>query len=143
MQPIQSRIWDGQKMLYLAGLPMTPEPYLSIWLQEAIALVSQVSVVDELPQPTSFSWRLMRTIGQSDRQGILLYESDLVEWDGRIFEIGWSNHRCGYALFQPLGTGEFPAFSLSALHARQLRVLGNRYEHPQLLEQRFLSQAAA
>lgn len=143
MQPIQSRIWDGQKMHYLSGLPMTPEPYLTIWLQEAIALISQLPSADEALQQTSFSWRQMRTIGQADRQGILLYECDLVEWDGRIFEIGWSTHRCGYALFQPLGTGEFPAFSLSALHARQLRVLGNRYENPHLLEQRFLSQMAA
>ena len=142
MQPIQSRIWDGRKMHYLAGLPMTPEPYLSIWLQEAIALVSQVPLSEEETQQTSFSWRLMRTIGQSDRQGILLYESDLVEWDGRVFEVGWSSHRCGYALFQPLGTREIPAFSLSALHARQLRALGNRYEHPNLLEQRYLPQAA-
>ncbi|MFD1139567.1 YopX family protein [Larkinella insperata] len=143
MQPIQSRIWDGQKMHYLAGLPMTPEPYLTIWLQEALALVSQVPPADELPLTTTFSWRLMRTIGQSDRQGILLYESDLVEWDGRIFEIAWSSHRCGYALFQPLGTSEFPAFSLSALHARQVRILGNRYENPHLLEQRYISQLAA
>ncbi|GAB3277903.1 hypothetical protein GCM10027347_51980 [Larkinella harenae] len=143
MQPIQSRIWDGQKMLYLTGLPMTPEPYLTIWLQEAIALVSQVPPTELEMNQTTFSWRLMRTIGQSDRQGILLYECDLVEWDGRIFEIGWSNHRCGYALFQPLGTREFPAFSLSALHARQLRVLGNRYESPGLLQQRYLSQIAA
>ncbi|GAB3338052.1 hypothetical protein GCM10027299_49790 [Larkinella ripae] len=143
MQPIQSRIWDGQKMLYLTGLPMTPEPYLSIWLQEAIATVNQEPPTEEVADQTTVSWRLMRTIGQSDRQGILLYECDLVEWDGRIFEIGWSGQRCGYALFQPLGSGEFPAFSLSALHARQLRVLGNRYETPQLLEQRFLVQAAA
>lgn len=143
MQPIQSRIWDGQKMFYLTGLPMTPEPYLTIWLQEAIGLISQVPSSEPENNPTAFCWRLMRTIGQSDRQGILLYECDLVEWDGRIFEIGWSSHRCGYALFQPLGTGEFPAFSLSALHARQLRVLGNRYENPTLLEQRYLSRAVA
>ncbi|WP_128545174.1 YopX family protein [Larkinella soli] len=142
MQPIQSRIWDGQQMLYLAGLPLTREPFLTIWLQEAIALINQVPPVEEENFQTAFSWRLMRTIGQTDREGTLLYENDLVEWDGRIYEIGWSSHRCGYALFQPLSLHHVPTFSLSALHARQLRVLGNRYEHPQLLRQRYYSHAA-
>ncbi|MGA0558748.1 YopX family protein [Larkinella sp. VNQ87] len=142
MQPLQSRIWDGQKMHYLTGLPLTTEPFLTIWLQDALALASQFPETDELTQTNSASWRLMRTIGQPDQLGTLLYENDLVEWDGRIFEIAWSSQRCGYALFQPFGTGGFPAFSLSAPHARQLRVLGNRFETPQLMERRFLRQAA-
>src|SRR5690606_21250584 len=73
--------------------------------------------------------RLMQYTGLRDKNGVEIYEGDVVEWQGGRFEVHW--HRGSWYVSEPKGG---PLAWLSDCTPPQCTIIGNIYEHPELIE---------
>jgi len=117
------------------------EHHLGVWLEDALVLINLANPAERRLYEPTHSWRLMMPLGAGDCQDTPLYEADIVEWSARYWEIVYSPYRLGFVLV-PLGVSRPAELPLNAALTRRLRCVGNRFEHPHLLETRPLRLAA-
>jgi len=78
---------------------------------------------------------LMQFIGRNDKNGIEIYEGDFISaYNGRIKGPVIFDKR-GLAFGIPNGPNEIYQFSMNFLESKDIEVIGNIYENPELLKE--------
>lgn len=78
---------------------------------------------------------LMQFIGRHDKNGIEIYEGDIISaYNGRIKGPVIFDKR-GLAFGVPNGPNEIYQFSMNFLESKDIKVIGNIYENPEILKE--------
>lgn len=84
-----------------------------------------------MPQPLHPIGQLIREqyTGLTDKNGVEIYERDLITKGGRPLEVKWHDDGCRFVAGKPHQFG-----GLSKVKCLKCEVVGNIYENPELLE---------
>jgi len=124
---LKIRAWDEEKKRYYRDLHKYQTGYIAVVINEEneLCLITGDGVY---LQPLLFT-------GIKDRNGQEVYEGDIVEYQGRIFQIIF-----GATEFNTRAQieTEFVMRDISTTWrlSKDVEVIGNRFEHPELLEQK-------
>ena len=83
---------------------------------------------DELIEKCLMDYTIEQCTGLPDKNGVLIYEGDVVIDDGEIFTVEWANG--AWMLVEPLGCDELFYF----IESKGLEIISNIHEHKHLLE---------
>ncbi len=130
MREIKFRAWDGKQMRLNVGiLPSLRHPVESVTFDfDSLKAMTNILPIDFDQYP------LMQYTGLKDKNGVEIYESDLIrfkfyenesELDTRYSQaiVLWSNISCGFA-----------PMSESPIAFESIEVIGDIYESPELLK---------
>ncbi|PTK57468.1 hypothetical protein BUZ33_00775 [Staphylococcus haemolyticus] len=126
------RAWDKEekKMLEVHGINFDAN---GIWTREMIDDESDGNFLffDEV--------KLMQSTGLKDKNGTEIYEGDIVElkypYDKRIKTKGsivWDRYKSCFGISMKETTERYELYRITA--GNYLTVIGNKYQHPELLE---------
>lgn len=77
------------------------------------------------------------TVGQctglKDKNGKLIYESDVVMWNNKKHLVQWNKHMCSFIL-QTSNYDETDVLEFYMTDVQDLEIIGNIYTNPELLE---------
>jgi len=144
MRELKFRAWNGKMMLY-------PEKYsgrlknCAVWGIDCFGkFVNAKSLNGECilsPQDKSYEEQfkiiLMQYTGLTDKNGVEIYEGDIVNVDGY-----GRNHICMYSecwcgpYLQDSSFDKEGGWSLNGSSRKQMKVIGNIYQHKELLDER-------
>ena len=74
---------------------------------------------------------IMQAIGKEDKNGNTIFEGDIVEYEGEKYEIVYDKDTASYVLKE----GKEKGWILGGKGWKKVKVVGNVYENPELLEQ--------
>ena len=94
----------------------------SIWINEN----------KQYPENTFSGWigidfELMQYTGLFDKQGVEIYEDDVIDYDGEIVKVTYENIMASFCV----GGNNF-----DSSEAKYMKIIGNFYENPELLEEK-------
>ncbi len=121
MREIKFRVWDKK------GGRMYPVTALFSWKGDELNRISLATERGETQDiPIGDRFVLMQYTGLKDKNGREIYEGDIVkdESDGMITVIKWNNECAGFVNV------------LYVKDSKDIEVIGNIYENPELLERR-------
>jgi len=121
MRPIKFRVWldEFNKMFYDVGL-MGGELYVNI----------DGKGYDVVGDCGDF--KLMQYTGLKDQNGRENYEGDIAKSGKRLFVAKWNNDIASF-VWEPLdGESSYPCFNVGTV--KNVEIVGNIYENPELLE---------
>lgn len=121
---LKFRAWDkrGLQMIDVDGLA---------WDSRGIAIGKDDRDTDNWER--SGDYELMQYTGLKDKNGVEIYEGDVVTYRGKTdmmhigtvkSEVHWSDRKCGF----------YPMVEWFSQRDDGVEVLGNIYEHPELLQ---------
>ncbi len=120
MESTKVRYWNGSTMVDLNKI--TPLA-LSIDNQGGVFI------------PFMKDGDLMFFTGLIDSEGTDVFKSDLVEWDGEIWEVCWEHRFYAYSFCN--SSGRVMLFDVATVYeddrCLDIKVVGNKHEHPDLL----------
>lgn len=76
---------------------------------------------------------LMQCTGLKDSEGSLIYEGDIVKYEGKPYQVIWDKYGFNLKGFYQ-GFMDYPTEAFS--EGLSFRVIGNIYENPELLEEK-------
>jgi uncharacterized phage protein (TIGR01671 family) len=138
MRKIKFRAWDeeSQKIYYVVTLD-TESVYGKC--EVPILRVITGKMLDEY-QPeykTVYDYTLMQYTGLKDKNGVEIYEGDIVEnttqtvYLGDKYEVVWNKNYAGYQLMSNGFTSNIPLIQ----NFMSYKVIGNIFENPELIQQ--------
>ena len=138
MRKIKLRAWDeeSQKIYYVVTLD-TESVYGKC--EVPILRVITGKMLDEY-QPeykTVYDYTLMQYTGLKDKNGVEIYEGDIVEnttqtvYLGDKYEVVWNKNYAGYQLMSNGFTSNIPLIQ----NFMSYKVIGNIFENPELIQQ--------
>jgi len=120
---IKFRVWhQGQNEMFTT-LYLTFGGRIGVWNNEE----TEIDFVSEYP-----FLELMQYTGLKDKNGIEIYEGDIVEWEDSINE-----EMYGGEIIYPKETVEFKGgafYPVCQMTETEFEVIGNIYENPELLK---------
>ena len=75
---------------------------------------------------------LMQYTGVRDKNGVKIFECDIVKFDNKLYKVIWDNDECRFGLTNNV---ENTLLLLTSWRMQKLEVIGNIYENPELLNE--------
>lgn len=128
MREIKFRAWDKTESEWI------DIKYLRFEFNDFWYLQEQDEYENEI-DPPYFSgdedFELMQYTGLKDKNGVDIYEGDVVEYAGKRYLVEWEDYMFNLkGFYEPYLDIPYSAFS----EELEFEVVGNAYEHPHLLE---------
>lgn len=120
MREIKFRGWDEKSMFMVNPV---------LWEEESAWHAGD----DYSANAESVGWKLMQYTGLSDKNGVGIYESDLLKSSrtSLVYQAVWNDDEAGWI---GLCTDPEKDFRMSAYSWPENEVIGNIYENPELLD---------
>lgn len=132
MREIKFRVWNTE----------TNKMIIKVKEMGVFALKSIYSIDEFLVVPTDEKYPLMQYTGLKDKNDVEIYEGDILKYPyvrsssvNYTIEIGvieWSDEYCGFIIDEVQNIGGF--CGIESKHMNELEVIGNIYEHSNLLD---------
>jgi uncharacterized phage protein (TIGR01671 family) len=138
MRDIKFRVWDCEEkeMLYPGSNATELNSIMDCAITfDDVGCEVAVRYYGEDNYLTKTKFELMQYTGRKDKNGKEIYEGDIVrDKDGRILEVFWNSIGVGGWWFCELKDGD--KMHAEKIDLDSLKVIGNIYENPKLLEAR-------
>jgi len=134
---IKFRAWDAKRKLMITESMLTPR-YVG-FNGSVIRIDEGMECLGSNIMRTEEDVRLMQFTGLLDKNGVEIFEGDILKWDhgDHVLEVRWYRSGWGYfsKLFSRFGLPE--GDTCESIHARGYAessvIVGNIYENPELL----------
>lgn len=122
MRVLKFRAWDGTRIYY-------PDQIIQALGDESCT----TGYYDDSGCPKGPSHTLMQYTGLKDRNGVEIYEGDIVQYryaeNDHVYSIGWDSVHCNFGFCEDE--------KIYGVHAEDIAerttVIGNIHEHPELI----------
>lgn len=121
MREIKFRFWDANTKVMDYDRRYIP------WADEEISVDAFFDTSEEPPESTWLQWA-----GPKDKNDVEIYEADIVEDDDARYIVEYEEETAQFILVWCDNDDRFEPFPRNT---KGLKVIGNIYEHPELLNQ--------
>lgn len=143
MREIEFRVWDNQEKVYLNKKDIAIDNLGNIFIFEGCDdNDAELWHARILSDPDNEQYAIEQFTGLTDRNGVGLYEGDIVKFTHKIGD-GWGNNKGDITELKYMIDGvSFSGFGfrnsvpLTANKANKLEVIGNIHESSELLERK-------
>ena len=122
MRDIKFRVWDGEKMIPAGVIPNVR--HLVTTKEFDFGSMEAVVQLHETETDT-----LMQYTGIKDKNGVEIYEGDIVSNSSETFPIEWQDDAACNSCWSVHG-----GYSFGANNIESFEVIGNIYENPDIIE---------
>lgn len=136
MREIKFRVWDNLEKAYLNEEDIAIDNLGNIFIFEIYDKNdTDLWYTRMLPDPDNKRHVIEQCTGLKDKNGIEIYEGDVVkvEGDGEIYRVEWINS--GFGLEPRYNSPRYPILGNVKLR-KKIEVIGNIHENPELLEEK-------
>lgn len=136
MREIKFRVWDNLEKAYLNEEDIAIDNLGNIFIFEIYDKNdTDLWYTRMLPDPDNKRHVIEQCTGLKGKNGIEIYEGDVVkvEGDGEIYRVEWINS--GFGLEPRYNSPRYPVLGNVELR-RKIEVIGNIHENPGLLEEK-------
>lgn len=120
-RPLKFRAWNKQGKLMHDGLPL--------YKNRVFVVAGQLRRDHFMVEFDTDEYELMQFTGLKDKNGKEIYEGDVVQVGGHVMDVRWVG--AGFWLVKP----ELSDVELHQNTAKNIEVIGNIYENPELVEE--------
>lgn len=136
MREIKFRVWDNLEKAYLNEEDIAIDNLGNIFIFEIYDKNdTDLWYTRMLPDPDNKRHVIEQCTGLKGKNGIEIYEGDVVkvEGDGEIYRVEWINS--GFGLEPRYNSPRYPILGNVKLR-KKIEVIGNIHENPELLEEK-------